>query len=290
MKKVSLIGVILSVLMVLTFTVPTFAFPLEDWDYSVSSSEDWVSNQPEADASSTQITITVKNDTDDWYEPAYGKARIDDFDVSKDMTVTGGTPTGWQTINRGNEKDFTWNVGVKPTTTDGNVNVNGDFDTKFGYFSWLMLNGSGVDADGNAVFGVDSTDPTIAITTSQTGGAVTVNVVAVDAVSGVRSVDLSVDGKPYSGVVGGVGNHTLNYTVTDKAGNKTVGEKDIRVCAWFAGNPNGTPHYSWKTGEILECAWLSSQFMKPGFYGWDYTTTPATMWGVLKDGTISRTK
>ena len=278
MKKVSLIGVILSILMVLTFAIPVFA--ADEFTFTpATSTVEWLSNQPEADASSATISITVSNAGTDPITD--GKVDATGLVATNGLAVGGDSPSTIQVVDYGQSKTFMWDVSMLPVTADGFVDVTADFYTRW-WDGTLSINN--VSKSTSNVFGVDSTDPTAIITSSQKAGTATLINTFNDNLSGVRSSIITVDGQPYLGYINGIGMHKVDYTVTDNAGNQTNGTKYVQVCAWFAGNPNGTPHYCSECGRVLQCAWLASQFKQVGYYGWDLTVPGGKMWGVCKCG------
>lgn len=278
MKRVSLIGIIVSILMVLSFAVPVFAH----WDVTdVDSSEDWLSNQPEADALSTTISVTVEREAS-----GQGQIRAEDLDVNKNMDISSAVPSTWVTVNHDGSTTFTWTVSVNSLTTDGNVNVDGEFGTKEWEYSgghhghWEWKDGRDVDFDVHNLFGVDSTDPNAVITI--TNGIITVT--PTDSGSGIRSYSITVDGKVYDGTaITGVGVHNILVTVEDNAGNESTSTAKLTIEPKYgasAGSAGGWAHVCSKCGTTLQSAWLASQVGQKGFYGWDYSTIPATLIGI----------
>lgn len=281
MKKVSLIGILLAVLMVAMVAMPVFA--ADGWDISsVTSSEDWLSSQ--TGVTNTTVTVTVTNTTPSGGEPRYGQANAQSLGTTNSFTVSGDTPSGNVNINRGASSTFTWDVSMNASTVDGLVDITPNINVREKPTGGSWSSSELLSELFPTVFGVDSTSPTATIGLTQNGAMATLNNSFNDNLSGVSSYTILVDGQPYTGSVSGIGTHKVDYTVTDNAGNQSSGTVYVQVGGWFAGNPNGTPHYCSHCGAVLQCAWLSSQFKQAGFYGWDLSVPGGKMWGICKCG------
>lgn len=282
MKKVSLIGILVAVLMVAMVAMPVFAadpvFDITD----VISSEDWLSTQ--TGTTNATITVTVTNTTPSGGEPRYGQANASSITTTNSFNVSGDTPSGSINVNRDTSKTFSWDISMNGSTVDGLVDVTPNINVREKASGGSWSGWTSLSELFSSVLGVDSTSPTATIGITQNAGLATLNNSYNDNLSGVNSYTILVDGQPYTGSISGIGLHRVDYTVTDNAGNQTTGTKYVQVSAWFADSPNGTPHYCAKCGSILQCAWLASQFKQVGYYGWDLSVPGGQMWGVCKCG------